>query len=531
LEEEYATPGSPGGGFAVLRKPGKFYAVLACSITGRNVPAFFPRTANNANNVSSKNDEVVVDFRDVAKGYYRSLLRRPWTEGRNLVIGSEEFDGFVRDLLLDENDENENDENNVDAEGTKTTTTTTTTGEEAHVSKRSGRLIDELLSVLPWEDGTEPYDDREDDEEKDLSSSSSSSSFSSSSSAAAATKRQQPPPPRRRHPPLRLRDVEIQINHRTPRIDHLASIWHQRGDYSTLRNFLVRVRVRRRSSSSSSSSSGGVGRSGDGDELYQLNSLALALQFVRKGIRTTIVSMEGVREREEEEEEAAAAAEAMAMAMANDGGNGIATGIAVGGLQGTVACEILRMGDGRSAVAAFRGNGTTTTTTTIAPSFVCDDRNRIHLPSTTTATTTAAGGSYGETTTTTEAAAELANLRQNRKSDRSSRNLTPDQLEEIDAVLERYDCGVWRHLRRYQRRGLLRVLSPSKRLFGGCDFDDSDDGGGGSSSSLLSSKPRRRDDDLTFREAIDAVAEIAARDNGIPFQTDEPRSGRSSTFG
>mmetsp|Transcript_20554 Transcript_20554/g.48396 ORF Transcript_20554/g.48396 Transcript_20554/m.48396 type:complete len:384 (+) Transcript_20554:2135-3286(+) len=232
---------------------------------------------------------------------------------------------------------------------------------------------------------------------------------------------------------------------------------------------------------------------------------------------------------EEEEEEAAAAAEAMAMAeAANDGGNGIATGIAVGGLQGTVACEILRMGDGRSAVAAFRGNGTTTTTTTIAPSFVCDDRNRIHLPSTTTATTTAAGGSYGETTTTTEAAAELANLRQNRKSDRSSRNLTPDQLEEIDAVLERYDCGVWRHLRRYQRRGLLRVLSPSKRLFGGCDFDDSDDGGGGSSSSLLSSKPRRRDDDLTFREAIDAVAEIAARDNGIPFQTDEEEASYAS---
>ena len=326
---------SLAGGIRFSSRP-KFYAVLASHVTGRRNEIWFK-------NYGQETESEKKIHRAKIDGYFKSLLRKPWEEGKKIALGAEAFDTLVMDLIT----------NN----GTKGSS-----GEELHVADRSSNMIDVLLGVLPWDD-----DDN-----------------TTTTTTAAATAPE----------PLRLEDIEVQINFRAPRVSHVVSVWHELANRRTLREFLTEKSGRK--------------------NVYMTNSLGLALQYVRKGLRTTLIDMNGVKEHE-----AAATA-----AAAND----TDTDAVVSGLQGIVACDILRLDrDGR-----------------------CDASGRLHLPG------------Y-----------EMPSSR-NKKQDRWPRELTDAQLDEIDEILREYDCGVWGHLAPYQSEGLLRILYPSEGLFADCG----DTGGG-----------------------------------------------------
>jgi hypothetical protein len=295
----------------------KYYAYVAALITGKLDNSFWMPAWEDNENMAD---------------YFRSLLRRPWEEGKKIVIGSEELDNIVSGLV---------EESRGGA------------GEEIHIATDSGDMIDGLLDLFPWDNTTTAPSDANDN---------------------------------LRTPSLRLEDIEVLLNYRTPRIDHVISVWHQGGQDSTLREFLsTRLRT-----------------------LLHTNSLALALQFARKGIKTTMIDMSGVYEKEARESTYET----------------IET--VYGGLEGVVACDVLGMG---------KDNG------------LCDDHSKLHLY----------GYQKHETTGV-----------KNKKSDSMSRNMTDAQLEEINAVLEEYDCGVWQHLQKYQAKGTFRILYPSEYLFASC---------------------------------------------------------------
>lgn len=346
-----------------MRKPAKFYAILASLISGRRRIERFPYLRDKS---ESQQEEGFAKASD----YFRSLFRIPWDEQKKLVIAAEAFDTLVEDLTKEVGKSD--------------------LGEDTHVAPHSGEMIDALLEVFPWDDST------------------------TSSSASDGDSRT---------PPLLLEDIEVHINYRTPRIKHALSIWHQLGHSRPFRYFV----------------SSSVGR----HHLYQINSLALALQFVKRGIKTTIVDMSGVFEKESKDP--------------TEKTTGYDSNTSVGGLQGVVACEILRMGMNTG---------------------LCDDHNRLHL------------SGYVQPVED-----------KNNKGDLNLHNLTPEQMEEINTAFEQYDCGVWQHLKKYQDQGTFRILYPTENLFGTCDLQGSRD--------------------ISFKETLQNIEEIANRENGIPIQTDE----------
>ena len=304
-----------------------------------------------------KNHENFEESRGEIAGFYRTLLRRPWEEGKKLVIGAETFDTIAAGLLTDpvENDR----------------------GEETHVSPNADATIDNLLDVLPWG-------------EVSNNSSNSSSSGDTSNNGTVSVK------------PLELGDIELHIHHRTPRVGHLISLWHEMGIGKpiTLRNFILQNQL----------------------HFFRINSLAVAHQYARRGFKVTIVDMEGV-------------------ARANRT------------LQEVAACEVVKLGDGK----------------------LCDGDGHLRIPG------------YQ---------LPAGNLVRNRKRDGSGRGLTDGQMKAIDRVLDMYDCRVWQHLRKYQKRGNLRVLYPSDDLFATCDP-------GGSR-------------DISYRDTVRRIAEIAAGARASP---------------
>jgi len=225
-------------------------------------------------------------------------------------------------------------------------------GEDVHVWEEAGHMIDALLGMFPWDTGE------------------------NNNTAKQSQLR------------LKLEDIEAHVNIRIPKMQHIVSIWHQMGHKSTLRGFLQRGKA----------------------ELYQSNSLALALQLVRKGIKTTLVDMAGVKEHE------------AALSNNNNNTNNNSTTFVVGGLHGVVACDILNMA-------------------------TCDDQSKLHLPS---------------------EAAPAADFRSHKGDDKNVYNLNDEQLNEIEKLFEEYDCSVWQHLSKYQHQGLLRVLYPSQHLLETC---------------------------------------------------------------
>lgn len=303
----------------------KFYAILASFVSGRRIGMYFPEWKGNGGIW----DENISEYREKVLDYFRTLMRPPWEEGKNIVIAAEAFDTVVESLVVQDN------------KGSR--------GEALHVADDSSLMLDLLLNIFPF--------DANDNDDS-----------------------------------LKLEDFEVHVNFRTPRTTHLISIWHQLGK-QTLRTFLCGQTVY---------------------NLYQINTLGLALQYVRKGIPVTILDMIGVREKEDRETE-------------EESNRSLRTNskfprdwTVVGGLRGIVGCEILRMDD------------------------FCDDTSKLHLPD------------YEER--------EDRNV----KGDKRDKNLTEGQLEEIGRLLDAYDCSVWQHLQKYREKGLLRILHPSEHLFETC---------------------------------------------------------------
>jgi len=264
-------------------------------------------------------------------------------------------------------------------------------GEEMHIDLHSSDAIDALLDTFPLENLATSYSDANGNVLEPL---------------------------------IQMDDIEIQVNLRTPRISHVTSIWHQLGHGKTFRHFLTTDLKK---------------------ELYQSNSLAVALQYVRKGLKTTIVSVEGVSTKEIKSEPRASTTDSV-----------------IDGLQGVLACDILRLR---------------------TTSDLCDDDSRLYL------------SGYEEP-------GDL-----NIKEDRSVRNLTDEQMNEIDRLFDEYDCSVWQYLKVYQEKGLLRILYPTENLFGSCNPDS------GSR-------------DITMVEILEKAKEIASRDNGIPEVNEEKKEKR-----
>ena len=364
------------GEFRTLKSPNKFYASLTSFLSGRRAKRYFPKW-------KGKTEEELKESRMRIADYFRSLFGRPWKDGMKIVIGAESFDSLV--LSLGEN-----------------YTAASYRGEETHISPNSGDMIDALLDLLPFDENLNISDVNG----------------------------------RIRTPPLQLEDIEIHINYRTPRIDHVVSVWHQLGRGVSLKKFVLQMGAKRKERK-------------DQRSFYQLNSLALALQFVSKGIKTTIVDMKGVFEMD------------FKSSTQSDIENN-ATGTVISGLQGVIACDILRMGsDGDD------------------PGIFCDDQSKLHL------------SNY-----------EVPVENKNKKKDKNQRRLTDKQMEDINRVFEEYDCGVWQHLKKYQEQGLLRILYPSEHLFETCKSDNSSP-------------------DISFYDSLLKTVEIASQSYGNATMTDD----------
>ena len=104
------------------------------------------------------------------------------------MIAAESFDSLVIDLQED-------------------FTRASNRGEETHVAPSSSAMIDDILDLLPFENPN------------------TTKALNVNGNPQNVT-------------PLRLEDIEIQINYRTPRIDHVVSIWHQLGHNRDLRKFV-----------------------------------------------------------------------------------------------------------------------------------------------------------------------------------------------------------------------------------------------------------------------------------------------------
>ena len=354
VEEEF------GSLFRKAMHARKFYAPFTSFISGRRTKKFFKTLGNQSQNE-----------REAIANYFRSLFRRPWEEGKKIMIAAESFDSLVIDLQ-------------------ENFTRASNRGEETHVAPNSSAMIDDILDLLPFENPNAT---------KTLSVNSNPQNV----------------------PPLRLEDIEIQINYRTPRIDHVVSIWHQLGKKHSLREFIVKLGGNRSEKS-----------------FYQLNSLALALQFVRKGIKTTIIDMKGVFENQALNSTSVATERGIERTANNT--------TVVGGLLGVVACDILKMGT--------------------KPGLLCD-KSILYL------------SNFDEPVKP-----------KNTKRDKSFRNLTDVQMDEINRAFEEYDCGVWQHLKKYQEQGLFRILYPSEHLFESCN-------------------PDGNTPDISFRETLEKAGTIA----------------------
>jgi hypothetical protein len=77
-------------------------------------------------------------------------------------------------------------------------------------------------------------------------------------------------------PKLKVDDVEVLLVHRTPRVDHLVSVWHQmRMENETFRNYLLKSVV---------------------PHARFVDGLGVAQQFLGRNISTTILDLNGVKE-------------------------------------------------------------------------------------------------------------------------------------------------------------------------------------------------------------------------------------------
>jgi hypothetical protein len=256
--------------------------------------------------------------------YYRDLFAVPWSEGKNLIIGTEAFTTLVWTLPGVSNG-----------------------GEARHVDPYADEMLDRLLNVLPTSN-----------------------------------------------------DIEVNVDYRRSRIQNTISLWHRYHNGKTLREFLAN----------------------DSNHLSLINSLALALQFVRKGLKVTLVDSEGTKAFQE----------------ANDTYNEDIDHFVGVGYTPVVACDILK-------IANETSTGPTQTT-------YCDAKSRLHHSNLHFRGT------------------KMPPILKRR--DPQSRDVSDAELEQIGAIIEEYDCGIWKYLQAYQTKGLLRVLYQSENLFANCKNND-----------------------------------------------------------
>ena len=404
-----------GGGITHM-PPAKFHAPLAALATGKAYETFLPRYREKSGNKTEQEA-----YLGSVTSYYRKLFAVPWRGGNNLVLGSEEFTAMVMALAGDFP------RKHPPLDTGWAPVATDGVGEARHVDPHSSAMIDRLLSVLPWNATT--------------------------SGRGGGSEQQQ------QQQQLELSDIEVHINYRTPRIEHCVSVWHQIHNGTTFREFLAT----------------------NAKELYVVNSLALALQFVRKGLKTTIVDMSGANAYGKEVDAVLAHNRAVDEAVKTAGdeprqeeqppqtmtqrrklrGNGddssgnkddgtsaiITKETVIGGQEGIIACDILRIGSreeteglgpGRGGPGNFRG--------------YCDAQSRLHLRG-------------------SETMPAFKTVDSNRKEDPHPRDVSTEEFLRMDDLLREYDCGVWRQLAPYKEKGLLRVLYPSGDLFQNCGDD------------------------------------------------------------
>lgn len=276
--------------------------------------------------------------------YYRRVLDIPWKQGHNLVVGTEGMDTVLRGLAETKDDP-------------------VVGGEEIHAYARAAERIDRLVKeVLPAHPSSSNSDGNSD-----------------------------------------LSHIEIQVGHRIPRIDHLASVWKEIAQYPSRRAENITMREL-------------FGRFKG--ELVVTNGLALALQLVRRGIRVTLIVIDTRKKKSGND-----------VLLYNQNKANESESI-IGGFYGSVGCEILELGKG-----------------------VCDHENRMHLER-----------------IDGRRRYSMANSGNSRDESSMSRNMTEAELDQIDDYMNEYDCSVWKYLRQYQAKDLLRVLNPSPGLFDDCDY-------------------------------------------------------------
>lgn len=356
----------------------KSFAPLASFVTGQRNQHFFESWFEDKSKTAKPDLEA---RKTTVREYYRTLFRKPWEEGKSILIAAELLDNVVHVVRGTQHNEKRK-------------------GEELHVVASGGAMIDNLLDLFPW-----------DHDHRNQSLPRENITDNDNNNDGVRTQRPQQP-----QPPLRLEDIEIQINLRTPRISQLTSMWKQvwkdlPEKDRLLQTFLCSL-----------------------NSLHIVNSLGLALQFARKGIKTTVIDMKGVYEKEARENEAKAKDDATNLGSNSTPESSNDEDAIIGGLEGVVACDILRMGS------------------TDTNHHLCDDRSRLHL------------SNYRNRVTE----------QNTRNEDGKVRNITDEQLKNIDGVLTRLDCSIWKYLRRYQASGTVRILYPSETLFATCDDDDED---------------------------------------------------------
>ena len=385
----------------VLPTTAKFYAPLVGLLVGRRTNQWMNRKINR--NSKQKQKQLILQ-------YYSNLFCRVWNnsnydtpssslssknsssnnnnKSKKIVFGAKALDTLVKDLYkntysINNNRVNDDDDNRG--------------GENLHISSSAGPIIDSLLSILPFDDGklTRLYSDINNQQQ-------------------------------RQQPSLKLDDIEVVVNYRTPRIGHLKSIWHQLGRNSTLKEFLTKSKTPR--------------------EKYQLNSLALALQFVKKGIKTTIIDMKGVAEKEKIEQDKGTQHlqrrdhqqgeekrnnTNFHQSYDNDIDNEkfsfshpMKTTLEFGGLEAVVVCNIMK-------------------------SDMCNEDGRLVFP-------------IDEVNDDMYQRKFVHAERQNTKRDSNNLDLTEKQLHDIEEIMVEYDCCVWTYLQKYVFEGALRVLYPSQ---------------------------------------------------------------------
>lgn len=278
------------------RRPSKTYAGLMAALN-----------PNDAKVDSLLKDRGVPVDRKVTLQAYRSIMADAWFghqqqqsesssnngnngKGMNLVFGSEEFDQLVSVASASDTDGDGDAGGAADGTNTANSTPSRSTSTSTSTSSyRSRRMMDGILSILPW--------------------------MALPNVTTAAGERSSI------RPPVQWDDLEVVVVHRAPRVEHLISIWKEMGlRNQSLREFLLADGV---------GGVGGVGSGGNGDGnsttananattttttiasmvvrdnhghpsqpfaavAYWADSIGLALLFLERGVRTTVVDMGGL---------------------------------------------------------------------------------------------------------------------------------------------------------------------------------------------------------------------------------------------